>query len=184
MRGGRLNDGSIVLPRGLERIPQASDFFTEGALCFGARVEGERGITKATSPCGIGPGKGSFWWRSVARGRLGKKYATRSPPPNKLCRAAHRPGVLHSEELRSWAHALTEWARCNAQFGPIFRSGEARAGCSGRGLGASDRGRANVREPRRGELRSSPGPMSEDFSSSCDVASRNPLIHNGATNAT
>jgi hypothetical protein len=61
VRGGRLNDGSIVLPRGLERIPQASDFFTEGALWFSASVEGERGITKATSPCVIGPGKASFF---------------------------------------------------------------------------------------------------------------------------
>src|SRR5215212_2817912 len=49
---------------------------------------------------------------------------------------------------------------------------------------ASDRGRANVREPRRGEVRSSPGPMSEEFPGSCDVTSRNPLIHNGATNGT
>ena len=34
------------------------------------------------------------------------------------------------------------------------------------------------------EIRSSPAPMSEGFSGSCDVASRNPLIHNGATNGT
>jgi hypothetical protein len=53
-----------------------------------------------------------------------------------------------SEELRSPTHGRTEWAKCNAQFGPIPRSGEARAGCSGRGLKASDRGRANVGEPR------------------------------------
>ena len=95
MRGGRLNDEPIVLPRGPERIPQTSDFFTEEGLCvFGASVEEERGITKATSPCVIRAGKGSFWCRSVARrGRFGKKYAPRRPPPT-LRRAAHQPGVL------------------------------------------------------------------------------------------
>src|SRR5829696_4463752 len=29
-----------------------------------------------------------------------------------------------------------------------------------------------------------PGPRGQEFSGNCDVASRNPLIHNGATNAT
>jgi hypothetical protein len=37
---------------------------------------------------------------------------------------------------------------------------------------------------RQGEVRHSPAPMGEDFSGSCNVASRNPLIHNGATNTT
>jgi hypothetical protein len=30
----------------------------------------------------------------------------------------------------------------------------------------------------------SPGPMGQDFSGNCAVTSRNPLIHNGATNST
>ena len=29
-----------------------------------------------------------------------------------------------------------------------------------------------------------PGPMGQEFSGNCDVASRNALLHNGATNAT
>src|SRR5215208_3225539 len=33
-------------------------------------------------------------------------------------------------------------------------------------------------------VRLSPGPMGEDFSGSCPVTSRNPLIHKGATNST
>ena len=39
-------------------------------------------------------------------------------------------------------------------------------------------------ERRKGEVRSSPGPMGEKFSGSWSVTSRHPLIHNGATNAT
>ena len=41
---------------------------------------------------------------------------------------------------------------------------------------------ANFGERRRSEVRLSPGPRDEDFSGSCDVASRNPLIHEDATN--
>jgi hypothetical protein len=44
--------------------------------------------------------------------------------------------------------------------------------------------RANFGEPRQGEVRLSAGPMGEDFSGSCTVTSRNPLIHIGATNGT
>jgi hypothetical protein len=40
------------------------------------------------------------------------------------------------------------------------------------------------REGRRGAVRRSPGPNVQDFSGSCTVTSRNPLIHNGATTAT
>src|SRR5215208_3955789 len=36
---------------------------------------------------------------------------------------------------------------------------------------------------RKGEVRLSPGSMGEDFSGSCAVTSRNPLIHKGATNS-
>jgi hypothetical protein len=39
-------------------------------------------------------------------------------------------------------------------------------------------------ELRQGELRLCPGPMGEDFSGSCTVTSRNPLIQIGATNGT
>jgi RimJ/RimL family protein N-acetyltransferase len=39
-------------------------------------------------------------------------------------------------------------------------------------------------ERRQHEVRSSPGPMGENFSGSWSVTSRHPLIHNGATNAT
>jgi hypothetical protein len=44
--------------------------------------------------------------------------------------------------------------------------------------------RANFGEPRQGEVRLSAGPRGEDFSGSCTVTSRNPLIHIGATNGT
>jgi hypothetical protein len=37
---------------------------------------------------------------------------------------------------------------------------------------------------RRGEVRLITAPMGENFSGSCTVTSRNPLIHNGATNGT
>jgi len=43
---------------------------------------------------------------------------------------------------------------------------------------------ANFVELRLGKVRSSPGPMGQEFSGNCDVASRNALLHNGATNAT
>jgi hypothetical protein len=43
---------------------------------------------------------------------------------------------------------------------------------------------ANFSELRHGEVRLIPGPMGEDFSGSCTVTSRNPLIHNGETNGT
>ena len=56
-------------------------------------------------------------------------------------------------------------------------------------LQVADRAQAVIRAREAGlgqknlaEIRSSPGPMSEDFSGisgSCDVASLNPLIHNG-----
>jgi len=42
----------------------------------------------------------------------------------------------------------------------------------------------NFLEPRQREVRLSPGPMGRDFSGSCNVASRNPLIHKGATKST
>jgi hypothetical protein len=35
-----------------------------------------------------------------------------------------------------------------------------------------------------GEVRLCPGPMRQEFSGNGDVASRNPLLHKGATNAT
>jgi len=43
---------------------------------------------------------------------------------------------------------------------------------------------ANFRESRICELRLVPTPMGENFSGSCIVTSRNPLIHIGATTAT
>jgi hypothetical protein len=43
---------------------------------------------------------------------------------------------------------------------------------------------ANFGEFCQGEVRLILGPMGEDFSGSCTVTSRNPLIHNGATAAT
>ena len=43
---------------------------------------------------------------------------------------------------------------------------------------------ANFVELRLGEVRLCPGPMGRKFSGNCDVASRNPLLHDGATNAT
>jgi len=42
----------------------------------------------------------------------------------------------------------------------------------------------NVVELRQGEVRLVPSPMGENFSGSCIVTSRNPLIHIGATTAT
>ena len=42
----------------------------------------------------------------------------------------------------------------------------------------------NFVEPRTGEVRLSPRPEGRDFSGSCTVTSRNPLIHKGATNST
>ena len=45
-------------------------------------------------------------------------------------------------------------------------------------------GGANFLELRKGEVRPCSGPRARDFLGSCAVASRNPLIHNGATNAT
>jgi hypothetical protein len=42
----------------------------------------------------------------------------------------------------------------------------------------------NFSERRLGEVRLCPGPMGQEFSGNCDVASRNALLHNGATNAT
>src|SRR5215211_509259 len=42
----------------------------------------------------------------------------------------------------------------------------------------------NFRERRLGEVRLGPGPMGGDFSGSSTVTSRNPLLHDGATNAT
>jgi hypothetical protein len=42
----------------------------------------------------------------------------------------------------------------------------------------------NFSERRKREVRSKPGPMGEKFSGNCNVASRNALLHNGATNAT
>jgi hypothetical protein len=80
MRGGQLNDGPIVLPRGAERIPQTRDFFTEGASWFGASVEGERGITKATSPCVIGPGKASFLVAFGGTRAVGQEIRTPTSP--------------------------------------------------------------------------------------------------------
>jgi hypothetical protein len=44
--------------------------------------------------------------------------------------------------------------------------------------------RANFGETRICELRLVPTPMGENFSGSCIVTSRNPLIHIGATTAT
>ena len=49
----------------------------------------------------------------------------------------------------------------------------------GRGYAAVD-----FRETRICELRLVPTPMGENFSGSCIVTSRNPLIHIGATTAT
>jgi hypothetical protein len=43
---------------------------------------------------------------------------------------------------------------------------------------------ANFLELRTGEVRLVPGPTGEDFSGSCTVTSRNPLIQKGATTAT
>src|SRR5215203_4868859 len=43
---------------------------------------------------------------------------------------------------------------------------------------------ANFLELRYGEVRLVPSPMGENFSGSCTVTSRNPLIHIGATPAT
>ena len=81
MRGGRLNDEPIVLPRGPERIPQTSDFFTEEGLCvFGASVEEERGITKATSPCVIGAGKASFLVSFGGTRAVGQEIRTPTSP--------------------------------------------------------------------------------------------------------
>jgi hypothetical protein len=42
----------------------------------------------------------------------------------------------------------------------------------------------NLLELRQGEVHLSPAPMGEHFLGSCTVASRNYLIHDGATNAT
>jgi hypothetical protein len=43
---------------------------------------------------------------------------------------------------------------------------------------------AEFRELRKREVRLSPDPMGQDFSGSCTVTSRNPLIQIGATNGT
>jgi len=42
----------------------------------------------------------------------------------------------------------------------------------------------NFQELRQGEVRLVPTPMGENFSGSCTVTSRNPLIHIGETTAT
>src|SRR5918998_3323162 len=55
--------------------------------------------------------------------------------------------------------------------------------CLMRGLGAPSRWQ-NFLELRHGEVRLFPGPMGVDFSGSRVVASRNTLLHDGATNAT
>jgi hypothetical protein len=47
-----------------------------------------------------------------------------------------------------------------------------------------DLGYANFVELRYGEVRLSPGPMGENFSGSCIVTSRNPLIQIAVTTAT
>ena len=43
---------------------------------------------------------------------------------------------------------------------------------------------ADFREPRQDGVRLRAGPMGQDFLGSCAVTSRNPLIHEGATNPT
>jgi hypothetical protein len=43
---------------------------------------------------------------------------------------------------------------------------------------------ANFSGRRYDEVRYGPGPMGQEFSGNCDVASRDALLHNGATNAT
>src|SRR5215217_8022018 len=48
----------------------------------------------------------------------------------------------------------------------------------------STKGAPNFSERRKHEVRLSPGPMGGYFSGSCAVTSRNPLLHDGATNAT
>src|SRR5215212_3150408 len=77
MRGGRLNDEPIVLPRGA-RAHTANERFLHGG---GTRNH------KSDEPVRHRTGQSQFWWRSVVRGRLGKKYAPRRPPPNKLRQA-------------------------------------------------------------------------------------------------
>ena len=121
-----------------------------GLCVFGASVEGEGGITKATSPRVIGAGTASFLVAFGGTRAVGQGCARNTHPDVPLLRyvGLRTNRGSSSEELRSVAYGRTEWAKCNAQFGPILRSGEARAGCSGRGLKVSDRGRANVREPR------------------------------------
>ena len=52
------------------------------------------------------------------------------------------------------------------------------------GLAAQERGRANFLELRQREVRSSPGPIGQDFSGSRTVTSRNPLLRKGATKGT
>jgi hypothetical protein len=62
-----------------------------------------------------------------------------------------------------------------------------RRGCKlGMAIGGALRAMLNMdfRELRKAEVRLCSGPMGEKFSGSWSVTSRNPLIHNGATNAT
>jgi hypothetical protein len=127
VRGGRLNDEPIVLSRGPERIPQTSDFFTEE----------ERGITKATSPCVIGAGKASFLVSFGGTRAVVQGCARNTHPDVPLLRyvglRTNRGSC--SEELRSVAYGRTEWARCNAQFGPIPDPARLGPGAPEEGLG-------------------------------------------------
>jgi hypothetical protein len=136
VRAGRLNDEPIVLSRGPERIPQTSDFFTEE----------EGGITKATSPCVIGAGKASFLVSFGGTRAVGQEIRTPTSPSYVTSGCAPTGGpALRTPVSGLWSHGMGQM-QCTIRANP--RSGEARAGCSGRGLRASDRGRANVGEPR------------------------------------
>ena len=79
------------------------------------------------------------------------------------------PAALVSLTTVGWAQLLVAGGTLGLPRGP-------RRGASGT--------RPNFQERRACEVRSSPGPREQKFSGSWSVTSRNPLLHNGATNAT
>src|SRR5215211_4773180 len=105
------------------------------------------------------------------------------------------PGGTEANSIASAAPAAKTATTASSRSGLFCREGEVR---SLRGVGSIrifyslNRGDGTPRyscgpnflELRQGEVRLSPGPMDLDFSGSCPVTSRNPLIHKGATTAT
>jgi hypothetical protein len=124
MRGGRLNDEPIVLPRGA-RAHTANERFLHG---------GGKRNHKSDEPVRHRSGQSQFF--GVVRWHAGG-WARNTHPDVPLLRyvglRTNRGSC--SEELRSVAYGRTEWARCNAQFGPIPAPARLGPGAPEEGLG-------------------------------------------------